>query len=65
MAWDWTLGTFLNEGSPECGISMSNVHDFVTNKERPSLKNGSNKSEKEDEISVTNVDRENVSLGLV
>ena len=65
MAWDWTLGTFLNEGKPECGISMSNVHDFVTNKERLSLKNGSNKSEKEDEISVTNVDRENVSLGLV
>ena len=44
---------------------MSNVHDFVTNKEILSLKNGTNKSEKEDEISVTNVDRENVSLGLV
>ena len=48
MAWDWILGTFLNEGNTECGISMSNLHDFITNEEILSMKNSSNKSEKED-----------------
>ena len=65
MAWDWILGTFLNEGNPECGVSMNNIHDFVTKEEKQSLKCGSNKSEKEDKILVTNIDGRKVSLGLV